>query len=320
VDYREECFRISKINMNIISRKVTHCESPKPKVTIGIPFYNSSHTLVDTIRSVFAQTFQHWEMILIDDGSTDDSVALARKIQDQRVTVLSDGKNLKSHIRHNQISQLARGDYIAKLDADDLMVADRLQIQVDFMDSHPEIALIGSGAYAIDETNRCYGLRGLEQTIIDRPNALKRSPFIQPTLMGRTEWFISHPYDPGFTRAEDQELWCRTCQSSNFAIVPVPLLFYRDPMEVNLSKYLSTCVSVRRIFRKYGPTSVGKFRTMSLIAQSHCKAWIFRLFCSLGMAHRIVRMRYRGLTKAEEQKAADDLEMILATPVPGIDC
>jgi len=82
-------------------------------VTIGLPFYNAEKYLTDAIRAVFAQTHQHWELILIDDGSTDGSLKIAKSVQDPRVRVYSDGKNKKLAARLNEITKLAKYEYIA---------------------------------------------------------------------------------------------------------------------------------------------------------------------------------------------------------------
>ena len=80
------------------------------KITIAIPFYNAEEYLPDAIRSVFAQTFQDWELLLIDDGSTDASLAIANSVDDERVRVISDGKNKKLAARLNEVTQWAKYD------------------------------------------------------------------------------------------------------------------------------------------------------------------------------------------------------------------
>ena len=114
------------------------------RVTIGIPFYNAKHTLADAIRSVFAQTFQDWELILADDGSTDGSAEIARMVDDPRVTVISDGMNRGLPYRLNKITELARADYIARMDADDLMHPERLTLQVQYLDANPAVDVVST--------------------------------------------------------------------------------------------------------------------------------------------------------------------------------
>ena len=98
-------------------------------ISIGIPIYNASNYLEDAIKSVLAQSFTDFELILIDDGSTDNSLEIAKSFTDSRIKVISDGENRKLPYRLNQIIQLAKHGYIARMDADDLMDCDRLKIQ-----------------------------------------------------------------------------------------------------------------------------------------------------------------------------------------------
>src|SRR5688572_8039312 len=111
----------------------------RPCVTVGIPFLNGKRTLVDAVRSVFAQTFTDWELILMDDGSTDGSADLVRGIDDPRVRLVSDGVNRGLCDRLNQIASLAQGRYLARMDADDLMHAQRLERQVAYLNRHADV-------------------------------------------------------------------------------------------------------------------------------------------------------------------------------------
>src|SRR5438309_10301144 len=94
--------------------------SHRVSVSIGIPFLNARRFLADAVRSVFAQTCDDWELLLVDDGSTDGSLDVVRSIDDPRVRVISDGTNRGLCARLNQIASLARGKYLARMDADDL--------------------------------------------------------------------------------------------------------------------------------------------------------------------------------------------------------
>ena len=98
-----------------------------PLISVGIPFYNSEKYLADAIKSVLAQTFQNWELILVDDGSTDNSLETAREFekQDSRIRVISDGKNKKLPARLNQIIAESKGEYIARMDAESFAETNR---------------------------------------------------------------------------------------------------------------------------------------------------------------------------------------------------
>ena len=117
------------------------------KVSIAIPFYNAEKYLRDSIRSVFAQTHQDWELILMDDGSTDGSLAIAKSIKDSRVSVYSDGKNKKLAARLNEITKLAKYDIIARMDADDLMSPTRIEKQLNILKDNLNIEVAPTSLY-----------------------------------------------------------------------------------------------------------------------------------------------------------------------------
>src|SRR5579872_3545287 len=121
------------------------------RVTIGIPFYNAEQTFADAIRSIFTQTFRDWELLLVDDGSTDGSLAIAQAVQDTRVHVYYDGHRRGLASRLNQIAELARGEYLARMDADDLMHPERLARQIEALLKHAPADLVASAIYELDD-------------------------------------------------------------------------------------------------------------------------------------------------------------------------
>ena len=106
-------------------------------VSIGLPFFNAGRMLTAALQSIFAQSLEDWELILLDDGSSDKSLHLAASIQDLRVRLFSDGRNRGLSYRLNQSALLARGKYLARMDADDVMHPDRLRRQIGFCRSTP---------------------------------------------------------------------------------------------------------------------------------------------------------------------------------------
>jgi glycosyltransferase involved in cell wall biosynthesis len=287
-------------------------------VTIGLPFCNCEKTLADALRSIFAQTDPEWELLLVDDGSTDGSLAIARQVRDPRVVVISDGINRGLPYRLNQIAALSRRPYLARMDGDDLMHPERLYQQRDFLLRNPGVDAVGSAAFVIGTRNEVTGRRG-DAPFDPSPRAvLEHGLFIHPTVMGRRDWFRSHPYDSRFVRAEDRELWCRAAGEATFARLNEALLFYREPENVNLGNYLQSCATDRRILRQYGPQVVGRARTRTLIARSYLKGTCFRTASLSGRANLLVRRRNRALTHADHRTATAIVEQILATPVPGL--
>ena len=288
------------------------------RVSVGIPFYNAERTLADAIRSVFAQTSQRWELILVDDGSSDDSLSIAQAVRDPRVTVLSDGVNRGLVSRLNQIAQLARGDYLARMDADDLMHPKRLELQVQYLDANPEVDLVSAATYTIDGDNNLTGARGLGPLDARAEVALRGPQFVHPTVTGRTTWFRCNPYDQAFVRAEDAELWCRTALHTNAAKLEQLLLFYRDTNQLALGPYLKSNQTQRKIIAAYGPSVVGRSKTAWLILESHLKSAMFRVCAAAGMQRMIVGRRNSPLGELLRAEATDALSDVLRTPMPGL--
>lgn len=289
-----------------------------PKVTIGLPFHNPGRWFLAAISSIFAQDFDDWELLLVDDGSTDSSLRLARKITDERVTVLSDGCNRGLASRLNQIAQLAQGEYLARMDADDMTHSKRISKQVQYLDRHPEIDVLGTGAYVIDSANHITGIRYLHLCDPTPLSVLQRGFFVHPTVMARTDWFRHHPYDEGMLRAQDKELWSRTCRISTFEMIPEPLHFYRESDTFSLTKYSQSCRYDRAILSKYGPAEIGWLRTSTLILASHLKELTYHCLAMAGCEQMMVRRRNRQLSEQERVTAAKEIGSIVKTPVTGL--
>lgn len=204
-----------------------------------MPFFNAAEYLANALRSIFSQSISDWELILLDDGSTDDSLEIAASVIDTRVKVFSDGINRGLPYRLNQIAELARGQYVARMDADDVMFPNRLERQLQFLNESPSIDIVGTAVYTINASNEPVGKRGFNFTTTPSPiRVLSRGLFIHPTVMGHVDWFLDNPYDVELRRSEDRELWVRTYTHSHFAHLSEPLLFYREQGSFTLQKYL----------------------------------------------------------------------------------
>jgi glycosyltransferase involved in cell wall biosynthesis len=211
-------------------------------ITIGIPFYNAERFLSDAIRSIFAQTYQDWELILIDDGSTDGSLEIARSIKDPRVRVFSDGQNRKSAYRLNQISEIAKYDLIGRMDADDLISPKRFERQAAILEAHPELDLVTTGVCSISNDNRPIALRCIscDEKITARKLLLGQCAIVHAAILGRKAWFMRNPYNTALRRAQDYELWLRAFANKDFSIhiMNEPLYYYREAENVTQKKLL----------------------------------------------------------------------------------
>ncbi|MBI2509068.1 MAG: glycosyltransferase family 2 protein, partial [Betaproteobacteria bacterium] len=214
--------------------------SAAPLVTVGLSAYNAGAALTAAIQSVLRQTYDNWELILIDDGSTDDTLATMRRFEGDRVRVIADGTNRGVAARFNQAFDLGKGRYFARMDQDDIAYPGRLEAQVNFLERHSDIDLVGTRALVFRNDGSVIGLYPFRRTHAE----ICAKPwlgfyFAQPTWMGKMEWFRRHRYRiPEVVRAEDQDLLLRSYRTSRFACLPEVLLGYRQT-ELPLRKVLT---------------------------------------------------------------------------------
>jgi len=200
-----------------------------PAVTIALPVFNAEKTLKKAILSIIDQSFTDWELLLLDDGSSDSSQIIARQVTDARVRVISDGVNRGISFRLNQAVQMARGRYFCRMDADDISFPGRIEAQLNFLEKYPLIDLVATSIVTLDSSGRPLGVVGVathHAEICARPwNGFH---FPHPTWFGRTEWFRRHAYSSAADGSEDQLLLYSTYEGSKFAGIPQVLLGYRD--------------------------------------------------------------------------------------------
>lgn len=199
-----------------------------PRVSVALPVYNGGADLRLAVTSVLRQSFVDWELLLIDDGSSDGAVD-ALGLDDPRVRIVRDGANRGLAARLNQAIGLARGELFARMDADDVCHPERFARQVAFLDAHPEVDLLGTACVTIDGDGRLSGrfpFAASHAEICARP--WRGFYLAHPTWVGRTAWFRANPYaEPAPYYCEDQELLLRTYATSRFAALPDALFAYR---------------------------------------------------------------------------------------------
>lgn len=261
-------------------------------VTIAIPFYNAEKFLAQAIDSVLWQTYTDWKLILLDDGSTDNSLAIAKTYaqSDSRITVISDGQNKNLGYRLNQIPTLVDTEYLARMDADDIMHPKRIEKQINILINHPEINVLGTNAYTINEKDEVVGKRYEDNQSKEIINV---EGFIHPTIMARTEWFAKNPYDVEAVRIEDVELWYRTHKTSRFMMLTEPLLFYREIGTDYYKKYFKSNDAKKYILRKYANAKYWNvfFKTNKF------KGLIYYLFNLVGMEKLLIQKRNKIIYK-----------------------
>lgn len=259
-------------------------QADKDLISVGIPFFNAEKFLSKAIESVISQSYDNWELLLLDDGSNDGSLEIAKRFEqhDNRVKVFSDGKNKGLGARLNELAMLSNGEYIARMDADDIMHPQRLETQLQILTDNPSIDVLGTNAYVIDENDLVFGMRYRQQS-----GLIKVEHFIHPTIMGKKQWFLDNPYDEKAIRIEDAELWYRTKSSSNFYITYEPLLFYREFGNNYYKKYFQANGSAMHILNKYPEDKFWK----NFFLSNKIKGSVYKIFNMIGKEQILIERR-----------------------------
>ncbi len=269
-------------------------------ISIGIPFYNAEAYLADAIRSIFAQSYQDWELILVDDGSTDRSLEIAHSVNDPRVRVLSDGQNRRLPYRLNQITAEARYDLIGRMDADDLISPTRFEKQLSFLNTHPEFDLVTTGVCSITNDNRPVGVRcgSPDDQISGRKLLLGQCAVVHAAMLGRKAWFQRNPYDVSNNRTEDYELWLRAYSKNDFRlhILTEPLYYYREEDNVTAQKLLTAYASQRDLYRQYWQLGFSRVELELTVAKSYLKSVVVRGLDLLDKTDFLLKKRNTTIT------------------------
>lgn len=190
--------------------------------SVVVPAFNRARTVGDAVRSALAQTWRELEVVVVDDGSTDESVGVVEAIGDPRVRVVRHAANRGIPHARNTGLEAARGRYIAWLDSDDVARPTRIAEQVAFLDAHPEVALVGACAGKLREDGR--PKRGVRVPPLEHedvaPWLLFRSAFQQSAVTGWTDVLRRFPYAPDLPVCEDLDQFRRVASGHRVANLP----------------------------------------------------------------------------------------------------
>lgn len=192
-----------------------------------MPVYNAEPYLDETIRSILAQTYKDFELLIIDDGSTDKSAEIIQSYSDKRIVFISRA-NKGQTATLNEALKLAKGEYIARHDADDTSMPDRFQQQIEFMQDHPDVDLLGTNYEVVHED----GAPWFTTNLFTEPDDIKlailfTNQFGHGTIMARAHIFKDFSYDESFKITQDYDLWSRIARSRQTANLRQPLYKWR---------------------------------------------------------------------------------------------
>lgn len=200
-----------------------------PKISVIMSVYNGMPYLPKAVQSILNQTYKNFEFIIVDDTSVDNTWNYLKNLKDKRVRLIKNKKNLGLAKSLNIALQQTQGDYVARMDADDISLSNRLEKQLGFMLKNPDVDLCGSWVELIDEEGNEVGKK--TGPLYDRQ--IKRSLSIYPaiihsTFFGKKDFFIKlKGYRPEFDGAEEYDLLMRARKSFKMANIPKALLKWR---------------------------------------------------------------------------------------------
>jgi glycosyltransferase involved in cell wall biosynthesis len=203
---------------------------PMPRVSVVMAVYNAADYLGEAIASVLSQTWRDFELIVVDDASTDSSSAILDRVADPRLRVLRHVSNLGASLSRNDAIAAARGEYIAIMDADDICAPDRLARQVEYLDAHPAAGLVGCAVYDnIDARGAVLYTSLLPADNETIQNALmERWCFLHSSILFRKSLVASTGgYRTAFEPAEDHDFVLRVAEKAELANLSEPLVTYR---------------------------------------------------------------------------------------------
>lgn len=193
-----------------------------------MPVFNSARTVGAALKSILVQSYADFEFLIIDDGSTDGSQSTIRSYADSRIRFVQNEKNLGVAESLNRGLEMAHGEYIARMDSDDISVRCRLEHQVRFMDARPDVGISGSWVRLFGDQPRIT-LRSPVGPFVIKAFMLFDNPLFHPSVIMRRQSLEKHKlrYDPGFSRTEDYDLWVRGSQYFLLDNLPEVLVLMR---------------------------------------------------------------------------------------------
>ena len=206
------------------------CSLLSPFVSVVMSVYDGEKYLREAVDSILAQTFSDFEFIIIDDGSTDDTYHILEGYKDERIKLIKNSQNYGLAWSLNRGISLASGEYIARMDCDDISYPERFMAQVEFMDRHGDIDVVGSWIEYIDTDGRLTGKiwKCMGSVMGLRWLTFFNTPMPHPAVMARRRFFdLAGQYNAAFKVGQDYELWVRSNTVFRFSNIQRVLLKYR---------------------------------------------------------------------------------------------
>jgi glycosyltransferase involved in cell wall biosynthesis len=268
------------------------------QVSIILTVYNGEKFLREAIDSILNQMYQEFELIIIDDGSTDSTLQIINSYSDSRIRLIENGQNRGQSYSRNLGIKKSKGEYIAIMDADDIAYKERIQKQLDYLINN-DADICFTWADLIDSEGTVMDIKKTtENNNLLRAKLLFECPLIHPTAFWRKSTFIQNDlwYDEKCTYAQDYELWSRAIRHVKFAVLGESLLKFRFRNEASIS---FAKVDKQEGFRKLISDREIKLLCGEEVNYSNSISGVRRIYKQFEQMHKVddeVKQCFRDLT------------------------
>lgn len=286
----------------------------KPKVSIVLPVFNAGKYLKDCLESLLNQTYKNYELIIVDDHSTDNSYEILKeyKGKNKKIRIFRNNKNKGVSETAKKAISLAKGDYIARMDADDIAILNRLEKQIRYLENHPETVALGGQCITIDSKNNVIGEKVFPTTFNEIYKYIFRFiPVQQPTLMIAKNRLPKNfvYYTDGMNTAEEVELLFKLFKHGRVENLDETLLLYRihdantSFLNIKETFLLTLFARIKAIFvHNYKPDMVGIIYTflqaaIVLMLPKRTALFIYKIIRNASILSITSYFRHHGFTK-----------------------
>lgn len=274
----------------------------EPLVTVAMPCYNRAASLPMALASLVAQTYPAWECVLVDDGSTDNSVEVAASLHDPRIRIVHLPRHMGRGAARQAALDAARGDLFSLLDTDDWLYPDKLARQVAVMAQLPKAGVVGSGIAVVDAAHQLVGVRGRgaaegSPQLLPPVQGTLPLPLARVPLMMRTHLARQCRYDPRLRRAEDADFVLQLLARTRYCVLPDLTYAYRQEQAAAVMDNLSAYLYRMRVIWKHRARSYGDAARQFAITGA--KGVCYGLGSLMGAGEWLIRRRSQPATPAE---------------------
>jgi len=237
-------------------------------VSVVMSVYNEEKYIAEAIESILNQTYEDFEFIIINDGSTDNTATIIQSFSDPRIRFINHKENKNQAVRANEGITIAKGKYIARMDGDDIALENRFEYQVGYLDAHPEISIVGSQYDYIDSNGHLsYNTtKKLPCDSVDlKAYALMFCPFIHSSVVFRKSIFEKNQYNPDYFVAQDYDFFTSVLSQYDGYNINEALVVYRlHSNNVHHQKRKTTIQFVQEIIHNYAASNKIELTTNDL--------------------------------------------------------